>query len=798
MSGLSSYLFSTLSRVGGLGGSGVPDFHFTLGEKLEFPGKTLWQVHLAQSTNGKQEATVFVFDKGQGASHTAAAQNALKRMRTLRHPNMLKYLEGVETAEAIYIATEAVVPLVMDLNVERDGSDELIKWGLFKVAEALKFINEDCKLVHGNMAATSVFVTRAGEWRVGGLELADVAGSKDNGASQQMYRQYTSVIPGYAARMAPEMAAQNWALVEGGKLGALDGWGLAVLIYEIYNGELHAATQMQTQGQIPQSVWQLYRRLCATDMRRRATAAEFLQAGQQPGGFFDSKFVRACQFIENVAVKEEDERREFFAGLDTTIAEFPAEFTKHKILPELLKMIEFGGIGSREHDAKVLSSVIQIGKRMDEDEYNRLVAPAIVQLFGSNDRALRFNLLEHMGGFIESVPQSLVLKKVYPDFAAGFLDGAPAIREATVKAALVLAPKLNQKTLNGDLMRQLVRLVADAEPGIRTNSLICIGKLCMARRSGIELEGEGVTESTVRFVVCPALLHALRDQFPPVRSAALSVASACAGQLDAVELSRRVVPAISPLLVDGELPVRSAAFKAMNAMISRIDEYAKSMPETSSKGPVPPGKPSVQTQASMAAAADGWSGWAVSSLSSTITGALSLASSSLPIGQAQPGDRPPSAPATAVASQPPPTSPRNSTTVSSPTASISKPPPKPQQAIATKSEASGWDFDDNWDDSNDAWGLDDDDLETELADEQPGASSQSGAGGMATRAAPIEPASVSVSKTSAKLAKPASTTTAFGATSQAAKPVSRRTKGLGAMKLGGAKKNSDALLDQLL
>ncbi|KAJ2653639.1 Nuclear aminoacylation-dependent tRNA export pathway component [Coemansia sp. RSA 1250] len=796
MSGLSSYLFSTLSKVGGLGGSGVPDFHFTLGEKLEFPGKTLWQVHLAQSTNGKQEATVFVFDKGQGASHTAAAQNALKRMRTLRHPNMLKYLEGVETAEAIYIATEAVVPLVMDLGVKRDGSDELIKWGLFKVAEALKFINEDCKLVHGNMAATSVFVTRAGEWRVGGLELADVAGSKDNGGSQQMYRQYTSVIPGYAARMAPEMAAQNWALVQGGKLGALDGWGLAVLIYEIYNGELQAATQMQTQGQIPQSVWPLYRRLYATDMRRRATAAEFLQVGQQTGGYLDSKFVRACQFIENVAVKEEEERREFFAGLDTTIAEFPAEFTKHKILPELLKMIEFGGIGSREHDAKVLSSVIQIGKRMDEDEYNRLVAPAIVQLFGSNDRALRFNLLEHMGGFIESVPQSLVLKKVYPDFAAGFLDGAPAIREATVKAALVLAPKLNQKTLNGDLMRQLVRLVADAEPGIRTNSLICIGKLCTARRSGIELEGDGVTESTVRFVVCPALLHALRDQFPPVRSAALSVASACAGRWDALEVSRRVVPAISPLLVDSELPVRSAAFKAMSAMISRVDEYAKSMPETSSKGPAAPGKPSVQTQASMGAA-DGWSGWAVSSLSSTITGALSLASSSLPIGQAQPGDRAPSAP-TIITSSQPPMSPRNSTTVSSPTASVSKPHPKPQQPIAAEPEASGWNFDDNWDDSNDAWGLDDDDLDTELASEQPLADSQGGAGGMVTRAASIEPTSASASKTSAKPARSASALTAFGATSQVAKPVSRRTKGLGAMKLGGAKKNSDALLDQLL
>ncbi|KAJ1829681.1 Nuclear aminoacylation-dependent tRNA export pathway component, partial [Coemansia sp. RSA 2703] len=202
MSGLSSYLFSTLSKVGSLGGSGIPDFPYTVGERIEaYVGQSIWQVHQGhKNDSAKQEATVFVFDKTRGGSLTAAAQNALKRMRTLRHPGIVRYLDGAETAEAIYMATEPVTPL----SLATDTDDELRRWGLYKIAETLKFLSEDCKLVHANACTASVFVTKAGEWRLGGLELVDAL----SGEGQQAFRQYAGVIPGYSARMAPEFGAQ--------------------------------------------------------------------------------------------------------------------------------------------------------------------------------------------------------------------------------------------------------------------------------------------------------------------------------------------------------------------------------------------------------------------------------------------------------------------------------------------------------------------------------------------------------------------------------------------------------------
>ncbi|KAJ2615635.1 Nuclear aminoacylation-dependent tRNA export pathway component [Coemansia sp. RSA 1365] len=829
MSALSSYLFSTLSRVGGLGSGSVPDFHFTIGEKLDaFSEKSIWDIHNSKSSDGKQEATVFVFDKSRGSSYTTAALNALKRMRTLRHPGIVRYLEGTETADAVYIATEPVVPLPLVLSGPEHASeegDELKRWGLFKTAEALRFINEDCRLVHANVSAASVFVTKAGEWRLGAFELMDTQGKKDDG--QHMYRYYSSVIPGYAMRMAPEIEAQEWQGLESAKPGTLDGWGLACLIYEAYNGDIKSQSQMQAQGRIPPALWSLYQRLHTQDMRRRMIPSEFLQTGQLPGAFLDSEFVNACQFIENVAVKEEDERAEFFASLDTTIANFPSTFTKYKILPELLKLIEFGGIGGSGsgHDAKVLGCVIQIGKDMDEDEYNELVAPAIVQLFGSNDRALRFSLLEHMSSFISAIPSALVVKKVFPNFVSGFLDAAPAIREATVKASLSMASKLSQKTLNNDLLKQLVRMVADAEPGIRTNALICIGKLCTAKKGVLNLESDGVTEMSLRYVVCPALLQALRDQFPPVRSAALAVASACAPQWDALEISRRVIPCISPLLVDGEKPVRVAALKAMNSMLSRIEAHAQTMPDTLAKKQPTATAASVaasanvsnqaEAAANMAGSSDGWGGWAVSSLSSTFSGALSLASS-LPIGHSQQYERAPSAPAageespnkpavSAGQTQPPVSSAATSlhgpgTTMSSPTGSNTAVPAAP----APKTVSGGWEFNDNWDEDGDGWGLDnDDDLwnaqesNNHSSVKAPAQPKIPTAPSLTSRTSSISSQNVPmVTKTSLKLAKsapkkPAPTSGGKSNTS------ALKRKGLGAMKLGGTPKNN-AILDELL
>lgn len=54
---------------------------------------------------------------------------------------------------------------------------------------------------------------------------------------------------------------------------------------------------------------------------------------------------------------------------------------------------------------------------------------------------------------------------------------APVVREQTVKAVLSVVSKLSDRTINGDLLRYLAKTANDDQPGIRTNTTICLGKI---------------------------------------------------------------------------------------------------------------------------------------------------------------------------------------------------------------------------------------------------------------------------------------------------------------------------------
>jgi SCY1-like protein 1 len=64
------------------------------------------------------------------------ARNALRKLRSLRHPDVLRFIDGHETDTAIYIITEAVTPLTARIGTEgqQPGQGEEWKvWGLSRI-----------------------------------------------------------------------------------------------------------------------------------------------------------------------------------------------------------------------------------------------------------------------------------------------------------------------------------------------------------------------------------------------------------------------------------------------------------------------------------------------------------------------------------------------------------------------------------------------------------------------------------------------------------------------------------------
>uniref|UniRef100_A0A8D0HPF0 Protein kinase domain-containing protein n=1 Tax=Sphenodon punctatus TaxID=8508 RepID=A0A8D0HPF0_SPHPU len=81
--------------------------------------------------------SVFVYEaKPNSDEQTQVAKSAFKRLKTLRHPNILSYIDGLETEKCLYVVTEPVTPLDAYLKgkVDSGGLNELeISWGLHQI-----------------------------------------------------------------------------------------------------------------------------------------------------------------------------------------------------------------------------------------------------------------------------------------------------------------------------------------------------------------------------------------------------------------------------------------------------------------------------------------------------------------------------------------------------------------------------------------------------------------------------------------------------------------------------------------
>ncbi|KAL8961582.1 MAG: hypothetical protein Q9193_001887 [Seirophora villosa] len=201
----------------------------------------------------------------------------------------------------------------------------------------------------------------------------------------------------------------------------------------------------------------------------------------------------------------------------------------------------------------------------------------------------------------------------------GFADIAPIVREQTVKAVLTIITKLTDRTINGELLKQLAKTSNDEQAGIRTNTTICLGKIARNLGSNASLP---ITLSFPRYanvqqtrqkVLIAAFCRSLRDPFVHARNAALLAFAATSDLFNEDDCAIKVLPALCPMLIDKKKLVRDQASKTFDVYTQRVRKYANSLPDTA----VPPSTaatvhgtiPRVETPQNDI----GWAGWAVSS-----------------------------------------------------------------------------------------------------------------------------------------------------------------------------------------
>ncbi|GJQ78354.1 hypothetical protein Trydic_g22181 [Trypoxylus dichotomus] len=531
------------------------DFGFDIGEPV--PGlqeKSVWTLHKGKKKGTNEEVSVFVFEtKNSTEAQVDIAKTAVKRLKTLRHPSILTFLDSFESEKLIYLATEYVEPLphhLEKLQIDPQHKEFYIAWGIFQITRALSFLNNDGNLRHNNVNIWSVFVNSAGEWKLGSVEY--ITNAQDHNSI------VNKITPSLEIYDPPEKN-DPMKLRQMTKCST-DMWGLGCLIWEVFNGPLSQQTSLKTLNKIPSQLGPLYCELVGANVGARPNPADIITRCRKFGGYFKNDLVDTLLFLEEIQIKDKNEKSRFFSNLTPHLENFPATVCKHKILPQLITAFEYGDAGSA-----VLAPMFKLGKLLDSQSYQKKIVPCVVKLFSSNDRMTRSKLLQQLEHFIGHLQPSTVNDQIFPQVAHGFMDTNTTIREQTVKSMIHLAPKLNYNNLNNELLRHFARLqMKDEHGGIRTNTTICLGKIAQHLHPQVRQK-----------VLISAFIRAMRDPFPPARNAGIMALSATQHYYLLVEVSSRILPALCQLTTDPEKSVRDAAFRAIKGFLGKLEKVSE-------------------------------------------------------------------------------------------------------------------------------------------------------------------------------------------------------------------------------
>ncbi|QSL66024.1 hypothetical protein MERGE_003161 [Pneumocystis wakefieldiae] len=430
---------------------------FSFGEKVGLSYDSFWELY-----DGIRKAK---FSRKKVEEEWAMAQNAFLKLRTLRHPYIIRYLNGKEIEDrSITIVTERT---------------------------ALQFIHENAMSVHGNVRISSIFVNESGEWKVFGMELFSLIREKDC-----ILYTHGGRIPDSLKYMPPEIQGRSWKSSNETPLEtAIDAYSLEGGKYLIY--------------------------------------------GRSDG--------------EQFSLKDKEERNAFLGQIDDFIDKFPRLILKFKVLPGLIKLFEFN-----EGGRKAFSLILKIGNLL-EDDYQSLISPFIAHMFSNKNKSIRLCLLEKLSDYANRISKKVINDEIFPKMLSGFDDTSPLVREETVKAALSIAPKLSEHNINNQLLKYLLKAQLDQQPEIRTNTTICLGKIA-----------KHIKHNNRQKILISAFTKPLHDSFVPARIAALMALRETCNMFDESDCCIKLIPTISPMLIDSEKSVRIQAKETIDLYFQEV------------------------------------------------------------------------------------------------------------------------------------------------------------------------------------------------------------------------------------
>lgn len=526
----------------------------------------------------RHQITCLRYTKNPTDSETrcSIARNFVKRLKTLRHPRIIHYIDSVDIDDAIIVATEPIIPLTQYLtlwkheksilNNHTNHMTDIIISGIYQIATGIDFLHQSAGIIHGMIASLDDSVAvdiQTGDWKLSGFWFS-ISKSK---SKDELSRHIQILSQHCPANWFPSTISLD---------ESLDIFQFGKWIERIFD-YIHE--------KIPPVLLSFQHQLFTN-----VTMSQWIKSASMPSSPFHNMIIQNMLIIESITIQDTKTKQSLLHSLENDMRiHYPSAFyVARKYTAGLIQAYIQGSL-----DHGYLGTILKLAQDMPKSAFQTCALPLLIDLLdgkiGSSIQnvqlknsailpnisktmttsyQLKLEALQALPSLLEKLDEKSLNDQLYPHIAIGWKDPEPVIREWTMRVVMELLRKLSSKIIHGDLNRQLQRLLADSHPGVRTNALICLGKMIAYWRP----------EESVKILIV-AISKGLCDPFPPSRTASLNILRIALPLLNISDLSYRLMPLICPLIIDNDASIASLAGTVLIQSIQEVEEKKKSKSE---------------------------------------------------------------------------------------------------------------------------------------------------------------------------------------------------------------------------
>ncbi|XP_011881858.1 PREDICTED: protein-associating with the carboxyl-terminal domain of ezrin [Vollenhovia emeryi] len=361
-------------------------------------------------------------------------ERAAKNFMLHRHPCILKYISSWRKGGKFFLATEEARPLIQVIEKQ---SILQICIGLHSILRALVFLHETALASHNNVCSSSIYVTAEGYWKLGGLECL----CKFADATPTYYQRIKSYR--YEKAISPSEDVAD--LIKAANLTAIDSYAFGVLAEDVLK------TLQDTDG-APNLLE--FREFCKKNLQNPDACLRSGLLNVLQHSFFTHEFIRIHAFLEELPLKTDVEREEFFTKLRQQLQMYPEAVVAEQLGRVLLSRIV---LLDSTAQVKLLPFIF---KPKDEKNdlgtslftvptFKSILAPRILQMFCIRDVSIRLLLLSHFNSFVHVFEADELKNHILPELLVGIKDTNDDLVSATLRALADIVPILGAATVIG-------------------------------------------------------------------------------------------------------------------------------------------------------------------------------------------------------------------------------------------------------------------------------------------------------------------------------------------------------------